>query len=72
MQLVHPTYLTMLEHLHSQTLENFKTRLEQALNCGEGFAASVRNCERSCMLEFDKGCAGNIMDVKTTCASHRC
>ncbi|XP_043807746.1 protein ROOT HAIR DEFECTIVE 3 homolog 2 isoform X3 [Manihot esculenta] len=57
LDLVHPTYLTMLEHLHSQTLENFKTRLEQALNCGEGFAASVRNCERSCMLEFDKGCA---------------
>ncbi|KAF2302858.1 hypothetical protein GH714_009534 [Hevea brasiliensis] len=57
MQLVHPAYLTILGHLRSKTLENFKSRLEQSLNCGEGFAASVRTCGQSCMLEFDKGCA---------------
>ncbi|XP_057986091.1 protein ROOT HAIR DEFECTIVE 3 homolog 2 isoform X3 [Hevea brasiliensis] len=57
LDLVHPAYLTILGHLRSKTLENFKSRLEQSLNCGEGFAASVRTCGQSCMLEFDKGCA---------------
>lgn len=57
LDLVHPAYLSMLGHLRSKALQNFKTRLEHSLNCGEGFAASVRNCNQSCMLEFDKGCA---------------
>ncbi|KDP33110.1 hypothetical protein JCGZ_13554 [Jatropha curcas] len=56
LDLVHPAYITMLGHLRSRTLENFKTRLEQSLSGGEGFAAFVRNFSRSCMLEFDKGC----------------
>ncbi|CAI9771346.1 unnamed protein product [Fraxinus pennsylvanica] len=46
----------MLGHLCSRALESFKTRLEQSLARGEGFAASVRSCSQSSMLEFDQGC----------------
>ncbi|CAA2954292.1 ROOT HAIR DEFECTIVE 3 homolog 2-like isoform X1 [Olea europaea subsp. europaea] len=56
LQLVHPVYISMLGHLRSRALESFKTRLEQSLALGEGFAASVRNCSQSSMLEFDQGC----------------
>lgn len=54
---VHPVYTTMLGHLRFKALESFKARLEQSLHKREGFAASVRSCTRSCMLEFDHGCA---------------
>lgn len=54
---VHPQYLTMLRHLRTIALENFRTCLEQSLNRGEGFATSVRSCTQSCMLEFDQECA---------------
>ncbi|KAM5587220.1 protein ROOT HAIR DEFECTIVE 3 [Rosa sericea] len=54
---VFPAYTTMLGHLRSNALENFKVRLEQSLNNGEGFAPSVRACTEGCMLEFDRGCA---------------
>lgn len=56
LDLVHHAYVTMLGHLRSKALESFKTRLEQLLHKGEGFAASVRACAQSCMVEFDKGC----------------
>ncbi|KAL2494043.1 Protein ROOT HAIR DEFECTIVE 3-like protein 2 [Forsythia ovata] len=55
LQLVHPVYISMLGHLRSRALESFKTRLEQSLGGGEGFAASVRSCSQSSMLEFDQG-----------------
>ncbi|KAL6282852.1 hypothetical protein ACE6H2_013781 [Prunus campanulata] len=54
---VYPAYTTMLGHVHSKALEDFKVRLEQSLNKGEGFTLSVRTCTQSSMLEFDKGCA---------------
>ncbi|GFQ04473.1 protein root hair defective 3 homolog 2 [Phtheirospermum japonicum] len=57
LQLVHPTYVSMLGHLRSNAFESFKTRLEQLLGRGEGFAASVRTCQQSSMLEFDRGCS---------------
>ncbi|CAN1810156.1 Protein ROOT HAIR DEFECTIVE 3 homolog 2 [Linum perenne] len=56
LQLVHPIYVTLLGHLRSNALENFKIKLEQLLSRGEGFAASVRTCNESCLVEFDKGC----------------
>jgi hypothetical protein len=56
---VHPAYTTMLGHLRSKALESFKSRLEQSLNKGEGFAASVRTCTQSCSLEFEQGYAGS-------------
>ncbi|XVF40018.1 hypothetical protein PTKIN_Ptkin01aG0078800 [Pterospermum kingtungense] len=54
---VHPAYLNLLGHLRSKALEDFKSRLEQMLNKGEGFAAAVRTCTNSCMIEFDQACA---------------
>ncbi|KAK6264395.1 hypothetical protein SCA6_019829 [Theobroma cacao] len=54
---VHPAYLNLLGNLRVKALENFKSRLEQMLNKGEGFAASAHTCIKSCMLEFDQGCA---------------
>ncbi|KAI5332211.1 hypothetical protein L3X38_022340 [Prunus dulcis] len=54
---VYPAYTTMLGHVRSKALEDFKVRLEQSLNEGRGFASSVRICTHSSMLEFDKGCA---------------
>ncbi|RWR88942.1 protein ROOT HAIR DEFECTIVE 3 2 isoform X4 [Cinnamomum micranthum f. kanehirae] len=57
LQFVQPTYHAMLRHLRSRTLFNFKNQLVRSLNRGKLFAASVRDCSRSCMLEFDQGCA---------------
>lgn len=56
--MVRNAYDTMLEHLYSNTLESFKTSLEQLLNGGEGFVASARTCAQSCFLQFDEGCEG--------------
>jgi len=58
-QLVYPAYTTLLEHIHSKALNDFKTELEQSLNNGEGFASSVRTWTQTIMDEFDKGSAGN-------------
>ncbi|KAL8508380.1 hypothetical protein ACS0TY_018840 [Phlomoides rotata] len=57
LQLVHPSYIYMLGHLRSNAFERFKTRLEKLVGRGEGFAASVRTCQQSSMLEFDQGCS---------------
>ncbi|MBA0778309.1 hypothetical protein Gotri_006184 [Gossypium trilobum] len=54
---VHPAYLNLLGHFRFKALEDFKSRLEQMLNKGEGFAASICTSTESCMLEFDQGCA---------------
>ncbi|KAL6282849.1 hypothetical protein ACE6H2_013778 [Prunus campanulata] len=54
---VYPAYTTMMGHLRSKALEDFKVRLEQSLNRGGEFASSVRTSTQSSMLEFDKGCA---------------
>ncbi|KAF9671827.1 hypothetical protein SADUNF_Sadunf12G0089500 [Salix dunnii] len=58
LEVVRDAYVTMLEHLYSDTLESFETSLEQLLNGGEGFVASALACARSCFLQFDKGCEG--------------
>ncbi|KAI3455853.1 hypothetical protein Pfo_012516 [Paulownia fortunei] len=69
LQLVHPSYVTMLGHLRSNTFESFKTRLEQFLGRGEGFAASVRTCQQSSMLEFDQGCSDAAIELANWDAS---
>lgn len=58
-QLVYPAYTTLLGHIRSKALDDFKTKLEQSLNNGEGFASSVRTWTQSIMLQFDKASAGN-------------
>lgn len=59
---MHPAYLNILGHLRHKALEDFKSRLEQMLNKGEGFPASARTCANSCILEFDQACAGNLIN----------
>ncbi|KAJ0018662.1 hypothetical protein Pint_11636 [Pistacia integerrima] len=56
-KIFHPAYNRMLDHLYSKVFDSFKISLEQLLNKGEGFAAAVRTCLQSCLLEFDQGCA---------------
>ncbi|KAJ6676332.1 PROTEIN ROOT HAIR DEFECTIVE 3-like protein [Salix viminalis] len=56
----------MLGHLRSKALESFKTRLEQSMQKGEGFADSVRACAQSCLAEFDKGCEASVRSTKLT------
>ncbi|KAL9335533.1 hypothetical protein Peur_072714 [Populus x canadensis] len=78
LEVVRNTYDTMLEHLYSNTLECFKTSLEQLLNGGEGFVASARTCAQSCFLQFDKGCEDafirlsgwNVSGVRGTVSRH--
>lgn len=48
----------MLQYLRSEAVENFKMRLEQSLDTGAGFASSVIAHTKSCLREFDQGCAG--------------
>lgn len=48
----------MLGHLRSNAFESFKTQLQRLLGRGEGFATSVRTCQQSSMLEFERGCSG--------------
>ncbi|KAG6746292.1 hypothetical protein POTOM_050830 [Populus tomentosa] len=55
LEVVRDAYVTMLEHLSSNTRKTFKTELEQLLNEGEGFVASARSCARSCLHAFDQG-----------------
>ncbi|XP_022764271.1 protein ROOT HAIR DEFECTIVE 3 homolog 2-like [Durio zibethinus] len=54
---VRPAYLKYLEHLHFEALENFKSKLEDKLNEGVGFAAAARLCLNSEILQFDQACA---------------
>ena len=57
---MYPSYVILLGHLRSKAFENFKKRLEQSMNDGEGFASAVRKCTKTCMLEFDQGSAGEF------------
>ncbi|XVF83661.1 hypothetical protein PTKIN_Ptkin16aG0508100 [Pterospermum kingtungense] len=54
---VHPVYLKLLEHLHSEALQNFKSGLKHMMNKGVDFEASAKSCTKSVMLEFDQACA---------------
>ncbi|GLT59945.1 hypothetical protein SLA2020_327380 [Shorea laevis] len=58
---VYPAYTKLLAHLRFKALEDFKSRLEEMLNEGVGFAASVSACYGSCMLEFDQRCADAVI-----------
>jgi hypothetical protein len=57
---VHPAYKTMIWHLHSICLNDFKTKLDGLLSNGKGFKSSVKYLTPSIMLKFDEGSTGNI------------
>lgn len=56
LEVVRDAYVTMLEHLSSNTRKTFKTKLKQLLNEGKGFVVSARSRARSCLHAFDQGC----------------
>ncbi|XP_058069007.1 protein ROOT HAIR DEFECTIVE 3-like isoform X2 [Magnolia sinica] len=55
LHLVHPAYQSMLGHLRSRTLDNFKEAFDKALEKGERFAVAARVCIQSSMSVFDEG-----------------
>ncbi|KAJ6812836.1 protein ROOT HAIR DEFECTIVE 3-like [Iris pallida] len=55
LQLVHPAYQSVLGHLRSKTLDNFKAALDNALGRGEGFAVASHDCTKVFMSSFDEG-----------------
>ncbi|KAL8260796.1 hypothetical protein R6Q59_024845 [Mikania micrantha] len=55
-QLVHPTYQVLLEHIQLETLDKFKTSLHDALNGGFGFANAARDCSASFIRIFEEQC----------------
>ncbi|XP_010262124.1 PREDICTED: protein ROOT HAIR DEFECTIVE 3-like [Nelumbo nucifera] len=57
LQLVQPAYQSMLSHVRSRTLDNFKEAFSKALNEGEGFALAACHCTKISMTQFDEGCA---------------
>ncbi|EMS50703.1 Protein ROOT HAIR DEFECTIVE 3-like protein 1 [Triticum urartu] len=58
LNLVQPAFQKNLSHLRTKALEKFKTGLNQSLESGKGFAASVRETTESSLSEFNQGCAG--------------
>jgi hypothetical protein len=58
LQHTYPALETVIDHLHVVTLKKFKSDLEQSLRSREGFAASVRQCTRVAITEFDAGLRG--------------
>lgn len=48
----------MLEHIRSETLENLKKALNDALDGGLGFAVAARDCTAKFMRLFDERCQG--------------
>ncbi|KAI3989302.1 hypothetical protein MKX01_004851 [Papaver californicum] len=57
LQLVQPAYHSVLGHLRSKTLDDFKDAFEKALKGGEAFAVAAHDCTQSFIAEFGKGCA---------------
>ncbi|XP_076958102.1 protein ROOT HAIR DEFECTIVE 3-like [Bidens hawaiensis] len=61
LQLVQPSYQLMLEHIRSETLENLKKALNDALDGGLGFAVAARECTAKFMRLFDERCQDAVI-----------
>lgn len=57
-QLVQPAYQSMLGHIRSRTLDNFKDAFENALKGGQGFAEAARDSTKLFMNLFDEESTG--------------
>ncbi|KAJ0971357.1 hypothetical protein J5N97_019316 [Dioscorea zingiberensis] len=55
LQLVHPAYQSMLGHLRSKTLDDFKEALDKGLERGERFSVAARDFTQLFMSKFDEG-----------------
>ncbi|XP_066331758.1 LOW QUALITY PROTEIN: protein ROOT HAIR DEFECTIVE 3-like [Miscanthus floridulus] len=54
LQLVNPAYQSLLGHLRTRIVEEFKESLDRALT-KEGFAIAARDCTQTFLEKFDKG-----------------
>ncbi|KAK1434208.1 hypothetical protein QVD17_11127 [Tagetes erecta] len=61
LQLVQPAYQLMLEHIRSETLENFKKVLKESLDGGLGFAVAARDCTTKFTRLFDEQCQDAVI-----------
>ncbi|THU72093.1 hypothetical protein C4D60_Mb04t08460 [Musa balbisiana] len=55
LQLVSPAYQTMLGHIRSKVLDDFKEAFDKALE-KKGFAVAALECTQSSMFKFDRCC----------------
>ncbi|XP_010904950.1 protein ROOT HAIR DEFECTIVE 3 [Elaeis guineensis] len=56
LEMVYPAYQSMLGHLRSKTLDDFKEAFAKALERGEGFAVAAHTCAQSFKSKFENGC----------------
>ncbi|XP_072995520.1 protein ROOT HAIR DEFECTIVE 3-like [Typha latifolia] len=56
LQMVNPAYQSLLGHLRTKTLDDFKEAFDKALSRGEGFAVSALDCTQFFMSKFDNSC----------------
>uniref|UniRef100_A0A7N0ZXB6 Protein ROOT HAIR DEFECTIVE 3 homolog n=1 Tax=Kalanchoe fedtschenkoi TaxID=63787 RepID=A0A7N0ZXB6_KALFE len=63
LQVIQPTFQSMVGHLRSNALEKFKEAFEKALNSGEGFSSASSRCTESFMAQFDGGCADVVIPL---------
>ncbi|PIA46774.1 hypothetical protein AQUCO_01500372v1 [Aquilegia coerulea] len=57
LQLIQPAYQSMLAHLRSRTLDDFKEAFDKALISGKQFALAAHDCSKHSMSVFEEGCA---------------
>ncbi|XP_044496574.1 protein ROOT HAIR DEFECTIVE 3-like isoform X1 [Mangifera indica] len=62
LQLVQPTFQSMLGHIRSGTLDEFKDAFDKALSGGEGFSSASHRCFTSFMTQFDERCADVVIE----------
>lgn len=62
LQLVEPAFQSILGHLRSETLDQFKATFDKALCEGEGFSAAAQRCIKAFVNKFDEGSADVVIE----------
>ncbi|XP_055819921.1 protein ROOT HAIR DEFECTIVE 3-like [Solanum dulcamara] len=62
LQLIQPSYQSMLGCIRSDTLQRFKEAFDKELKGGIGFAMAARECTGTFMSQFDEECADAVID----------
>ncbi|CAH9052320.1 unnamed protein product [Cuscuta europaea] len=62
LQLIQPSYQSMLGHIRSEVMERFKEMFSSALSAGKSFAVATSECSESCLVHFDDKCKDAAID----------
>ncbi|CAH9066866.1 unnamed protein product [Cuscuta epithymum] len=62
LQLIQPSYQSMLGHIRSEVMERFKEMFSRALSAGKDFAVATSECSESCLVQFDDKCKDAAID----------